>query len=155
MKPRKKSRVSHFWLRFFRAPALVSFAQVLTDIIVLIAGVLTFTGSIIYLNRGDFGPVFGVVLGTLLILGGVVGIVTVMTGVWWLERVALLVTGLGWVMFLPATIAFALQPGGSAVRWLIFLMFVTAILDIVKRYRRIDWAYLDPQRTPSRDRVDA
>lgn len=151
MKPRRK--MPQVWY-LLKEPAAITAAQIFTNIIAGIAGVLTLTGSIPYIasTANTAGPIFGVILGTVLAVGGILGTVTVITGTWWLERVALLITGLGWVLLMPVTVAFALQPGGSAARWLIFILLLTAVLDIFKRYRRIDWAYLDPTRgTPRYD----
>jgi uncharacterized membrane protein YhhN len=70
----------------------------------------------------------------------------VLLGNWWLERVALLITGLGWVLLLPATLTFALQGRGTGTIWIIVALIFTAIGDVFKRYQRIRWAYLDPAK---------
>jgi hypothetical protein len=145
-----KHKFPEVWY-LLKEPAVLTAAQIFTNVIAMVAGILTLTGSIPYIasTANTAGPIFGVVLGSILTLGGALGTVTVLTGTWWLERVALLITGLGWVLLMPVTIAFALAPGGSAARWLIFLMLLTSVLDIFKRYRRIDWAYLDPTKGTS------
>jgi hypothetical protein len=54
--------------------------------------------------------------------------------------------GLGWVLLLPAALFFALAGRGSSGIWLVVALVITALSDVFKRYRRIDWAYLDPAR---------
>jgi dipeptide/tripeptide permease len=56
-----------------------------------------------------------------------------------------MVVALGWVMVLPAALAFAVTGRSSAV-WLVVALVITALSDIFKRFRRIDWAYLDPTK---------
>jgi hypothetical protein len=86
-----------------------------------------------------------VAVGAFLVVGGALGAAAVLSGHWWLERVALMVVGLGWVMVLPAALAFAWSGRSSAV-WLVVALVITALSDIFKRFRRIDWAYLDPTK---------
>lgn len=126
-------------------PSAITGAQVVTSIVTAAAGALTLSGSIPLLVQGTVGPVLGLVIGTLLTVGGVLGSVATLSGAWWLERIGLLISGLGWTLLLPATVTFALG-GGTPIRWLIFIMLITCLGDIFKRYRRIDWAYLDPTR---------
>ena len=90
------------------------------------------------------GVVVAVLVGTVLVLGATVGVVACLRGAWWAERVALMVCALGWVLCLPAAVTFAFAWDGA--RWLIVLLLLLALGDIFKRYRRIDWAYLDPSR---------
>jgi hypothetical protein len=79
------------------------------------------------------------------VIGGVTGGITVLLGNWWLERVALLITGLGWALLLPACLSFAMTARGYGI-WLVVALIFAALGDIVKRYLRIQWAYLDPRR---------
>lgn len=116
-----------------------------SNLIALIAGILTLSGSFPALIQGTVGPIIGIIVGTILAVGGVIGTGATLAGAWWLERIALQLAGLGWGLIVPASVTFAMG-GGSPIRWLILLLLLTCILDVFKRYRRIDWAYLDPTR---------
>jgi hypothetical protein len=78
-------------------------------------------------------------------LGGLLGAITVLFGNWWLERVSLLVVGLGWTLILPAALSFAISGRGQSAVWLVVALIFAALGDIFKRYLRIQWAYLDPR----------
>jgi hypothetical protein len=129
----------------FREPAVINGAQVATNIAAAAAGLLAALGGSPTLITGQIGPVLSVAVGGVLLLGGTLGAVTVLIGNWWLERVALLVVGLGWVLLLPASLGFAMSGRSSGV-WLVVALIFAALGDVFKRYRRIDWAYLDPAR---------
>ena len=132
-------------LQLVHEPAAINAAQVVAYITAGAAGLLAALGGVPTLLTGTIGPVMSVVVGLFLLAGGIVGAFSVLSGHWWLERVALLITGLGWVLVLPAALAFAVGGKSSAV-WLVVALIVTALSDIFKRYRRIDWAYLDPTK---------
>lgn len=121
-------------------------AQVVTNVAAAGAGLLAAVGGSPTLITGQIGPVLAVAVGTVLVVGGVLGTVTVLLGNWWLERVALLIVGLGWVLLLPASLTFALTAKSPGV-WLVVALVFAALGDVFKRYRRIDWAYLDPARS--------
>jgi hypothetical protein len=128
-----------------REPVLINVAQVVTNVSAAGAGLLAAVGGLPTLVTGTIGPVLAVAVGSILLVGGVLGTVTVLAGVWWLERVALLIVGLGWVLLLPASLTVAMSGRGFAV-WLVVALIFAALGDVFKRYRRIDWAYLDPGR---------
>jgi hypothetical protein len=86
-----------------------------------------------------------VLVGSILLVGGTLGALSVVTGAWWLERISLLIVAVGWIALLPAVISRAATGGTSAI-WLVVALLAVALADIFKRYRRIDWAYLDPTR---------
>lgn len=130
----------------FREPKAINGAQVVTNMTAAVSGALAAIGAGPIFLTGQVGPVLSVVVGSILVIGGVVGTVTVLLGNWWLERVALLITGLGWTLLLPASLSFAMTPGRSAGIWLVVALIFAALGDIVKRYLRIQWAYLDPRR---------
>jgi hypothetical protein len=127
-----------------REPTVINAAQVIGNLAAAGAGLLAAVGGIPTLVTGTIGPVLAVGVGSVLVLGGVLGAVTVLLGVWWLERVALLITGLGWLLLLPAALTVATR--GSSAVWLVVALILTALGDAFKRFRRIDWAYLDPTR---------
>jgi hypothetical protein len=139
--PKSRTRIE----AIFREPAVINAAQVATNVAAAGAGLLAAVGGSPTLITGQIGPVLSVGVGGVLLLGGILGTVTVLLGNWWLERVALLVVGLGWVLLLPASLAFALSGRSSGV-WLVVALIFAALGDVFKRYRRIDWAYLDPAR---------
>lgn len=127
-------------------PVVITGAQIVTNLISAFAGFLAIAGGLPYLLNGTVGPIFAVLIGSTLMIGGLIGTIAVLNGHWWMERIGLLVLGLGWVLILPAATAFALNPIGTPIRWLIVALILTAVGDVFKRYRRIDWAYLDPTR---------
>lgn len=130
----------------FREPAVINAAQVITNFAAATSGMLAAMGASPNVITGQIGPLLALGVGSILVLGGLLGAITVLLGMWWLERVALLIMGLGWVMLLPATLTFALQGRGTGTIWIIVALIFAAIGDIFKRYRRIDWAYLDPTK---------
>jgi hypothetical protein len=128
-----------------REPVAINTAQIIGNLAAGIAGLMAAIGAFPTLITGQIGPVLSVGVGSVLVLGGGVGAGAVLTGTWWLERVGLLITGLGWVLLMPATLAFAFSGRGTGV-WLVVALLVTALSDVFKRYQRISWAYLDPTR---------
>lgn len=126
-------------------PAVINVAQIIGNLAAAGSGLLAAVGGLPTLVTGTIGPVLAVAVGSVLLFGGVLGAVAVLLGAWWLERVALLIVGLGWVMLLPAALTVASAGRGFAV-WLVVALIFTALTDVFKRYRRIDWAYLDPTR---------
>lgn len=130
----------------FREPKAINGAQVITNFMAAAAGFLAATGGLPGILTGQIGPVLSVVVGTILVIGGIMGGFAVLFGNWWLERVALLITGLGWVLLLPACVSFAFSGKATSYTiWLIVALLFAALGDIFKRYLRIQWAYLDPR----------
>jgi hypothetical protein len=131
----------------FREPKAINGAQVITNFVAAIAGALAASGSLGTIVTGQIGPILAVIVGTILVVGGLLGAISVLVGNWWLERVALLITGLGWVLLMPATLSYAFsgRPTSGAI-WLVVALLFAALGDIFKRYLRIHWAYLDPRR---------
>ena len=125
-------------------PRAITASQVVQYVVTGAAGVLALSGGLPNLLNATVGVIAAVVVGSVLISGGIVGAVACLRGAWWAERVALLVCALGWVLCLPAAVTFAFA--WHRARWLIVLLILLALGDIFKRYRRIDWAYLDPSR---------
>lgn len=91
------------------------------------------------------GPVLIAIVGVLWFIGGAVGTYAVARGHWGLERIALWIVGIAFAMLLPAATYYAFT-GKSPAIWIVLGLVVWALLDIFKRYRRIDWAYLDPAK---------
>jgi hypothetical protein len=129
----------------FHEPAIINAAQVFTNLAAAGAGFMAAIGAGPVFMTGQIGPVLALAVGLTLVLGGMLGTVTVLLGMWWLERVALLIVGLGWAMILPAALTFAVSGRNPGI-WLVVALVFAALGDVFKRYRRIDWAYLDPAR---------
>jgi hypothetical protein len=130
----------------FREPKAINGAQVVINLAAATAGALAANGAGPVFLTGQVGPVLSFTVGIILVIGGITGGITVLFGNWWLERVALMITGLGWLLLLPAALSYAIStPRGYGI-WLIVALIFAAIGDIFKRYLRIQWAYLDPRR---------
>jgi hypothetical protein len=126
-------------------PAAINAAQFLANVAAAGSGLLAMVGGLPTLLTAQIGAVLSVLVGSILLVGGTMGALSVLTGTWWLERIALLIVAVGWVSLLPAVISRAATGGTSAI-WLVVALLAVALADIFKRYRRIDWAYLDPTR---------
>ncbi|AYN56837.1 hypothetical protein PBI_ANDREW_21 [Arthrobacter phage Andrew] len=124
-------------------PAVITGLQVLSYLLATAAGTLVVVGAFPYVFRGILSPVIAAAVGVVLAGGGLIGVVSCWRGVWWLERVALLLVGLGWLLLVPSVVAVHLW---WMVKVFILLLLGVALLDVGKRYRRIDWAYLDPTK---------
>ena len=127
-------------------PAAINAAQFLGNVAAAGSGLLAIMGGMPNILTAQIGPVMAVAVGAILLLGGALGALSVATGTWWLERISLLVVAVGWVSLLPAALSFAGRPGSNGSIWLVVALLAVALSDIFKRYRRIDWAYLDPTR---------
>jgi hypothetical protein len=127
-------------------PAAINAAQFLANVAAAGSGLLAMLGGMPNVLTAQIGPVLAVLVGSILLIGGTLGALAVITGAWWLERISLLIVAVGWVSLLPAAISFANRPQSTGTIWLIVALLFVALSDIFKRYRRIDWAYLDPTR---------
>jgi hypothetical protein len=141
---RKRGETSHPRM-MFREPRAINGAQVVTNFAAAAAGLLAALGGAPTFMTGTVGPVISVVVGAVLVLGGIMGGTSVLLGNWWLERVALLITGLGWTLLMPACLTYAMAARSPGI-WLVIALIFAALGDIMKRYLRIQWAYLDPRR---------
>lgn len=124
-------------------PAAITALQVLSHLAAASAGALVCVGAFPFLFRGVLPPIMAFGVGVVLFVGGAIGVVSCWRGVWWLERVALLLVGLGWLLLVPSVFAIHVSP---LVKCFLLLMLAISIFDVGKRYRRIDWAYLDPTK---------
>jgi len=137
------SRLSHY----FKAPWFINFLQVVGYTLAVGCGLLAALGGLPNIVTGQIGPVLSVIVGCLLMIGGLTGAWSVWRGLWGLEQVAIWITALGYIALLIPTFAFAVIPGRTtSTIWLIVALEVQAILSSAIRYRRIDWAYLDPAK---------
>ncbi|WNM72807.1 membrane protein [Arthrobacter phage RedFox] len=124
-------------------PRWITLLQVLSYIVAAAAGSLVVAGAFPYLFRGVLSPVITAGVGLILGVGALIGVGACWGGVWWLERVALLLVGLGWVLLVPSVVSVHMW---WLVKLFILLLLAGLLLDVCKRYRRIDWAYLDPTK---------
>lgn len=131
---------------YFREPWFINFLQVVGYTLAVICGLLAALGGLPNIVTGQIGPALSVIVGSMLVVGGVLGSYSVWRGYWGLEQFALWVTGLGYGALLIPTFAYAVMPHRSSTLWLIVALEVQAIIAVMIRYRRIDWAYLDPTK---------
>jgi len=127
-------------------PWAINAAQCLQYAVGVFAGVMavTRTASPQFMTS-SLGPTLITVVGAVLVLGCSVGLYAVIRGYWWLERIGLIITGAGFFALLPAAIYYSASGRNTAI-WLVLVLVVWALCDVFKRYRRIDWAYLDPSK---------
>ncbi|MHA7292631.1 hypothetical protein [Arthrobacter sp. HLT1-21] len=116
--------------------------QILTFLAASAAGVTAVLGGFPYFLQMAIGQL-AVGVGAILAIGGLIGAASCLRGIWWLERVALLLVGLGWALFVPSLMYVPLR---MPLKVFLLLLVFIALFDIFKRYRRIDWAYLDPTK---------
>lgn len=136
----------HQAMKLIREPRAINIAQVIQYAIAAGAGLMAALGvASPQFMAATIGPVVITAVGCTLMLGGVLGAVSVITGLWWLERIALIVVFVGFLMLLPPAVFYAIS-GRSPAIWLVMALVVWALCDVFKRYRRIDWAYLDPAK---------
>ena len=124
-------------------PRWITGLQMLSYLLAGAAGALVIVGALPFLFWGVLPPWGAFLVGLVLAIGGAIGIASCLRGVWWLERIALQMVGLGWVLLVPSVLSVHLWP---LVKAFILLLLAIAVIDCAKRYRRIDWAYLYPTK---------
>jgi hypothetical protein len=133
-------------VKLISEPRGINVAQIILYTIGAVSGAAAVAGAISpAFTSTTVGPWVIILSGCFLTVGGVTGTVAVVTGMWWLECVALVACGIGWFVLLPAAVTYALTTHNSAI-WLVVALLSAVLCDAYKRYRRIDWAYLDPTR---------
>lgn len=136
-----------FISRWVREPAFINALQITIYFILIACGLLASTGGIPTIVTGQIGPVMSVTVGTVMIVSGCVGACSVIGGIWWVERVGLIIGIVGYAALLVPTLYYAFSGRASnSTIWLIVLLELQAILASIIRYRRIDWAYLNPAK---------
>lgn len=133
-------------VKLISEPRGINVAQIILYAVAALCGLAAAVGALepVFMTS-SVGPPLIIAVGSILTAGGITGSFAVIAGMWWLERIALIVTGLGWFLLLPAALFFAATSEKSAI-WLVVGLVVVVLCDAYKRYRRIDWAYLDPTR---------
>lgn len=133
-------------VKLISEPRGINTAQLILYAIAAAAGIAATLGGIApTFTSTTVGPWIIVAVGFILATGGTIGATSVIFGMWWLECVALIIVGVGWLMLVPAAVYFAFTTHNSAI-WLVIALLGGVLCDVYKRYRRIDWAYLDPTR---------
>jgi len=133
-------------VKLISEPRGINVAQVILYAVGALAGVAAVLGAISPLfTSSTVGPWVIILSGAFLTAGGITGTIGVVAGWWWLECVALVACGVGWAMLVPPAVYYAANTHNSAI-WLIVALLTAVLCDVYKRYRRIDWAYLDPTR---------
>jgi len=133
--------------RLIREPWFINFLQIVGYVLAVACGLLAALGGIPNIITFQLGTFLSVVVGSVLAAAGAAGAFSVIKGYWGLEQVALWAQGLGYLALLIPTFAYALAPGRTnSTLWLIVALEVQAITATAIRYRRIDWAYLDPTK---------
>ena len=133
-------------VKLISEPRGINVAQIILYAVAAVAGSAAAIGAINPLfTSTTVGPWVIILSGCFLAAGGVTGTVAVIAGMWWLECVALVACGIGWLVLVPAAVTFAVTTNNSAI-WLVVALLSAVLCDAYKRYRRIDWAYLDPTR---------
>jgi hypothetical protein len=132
---------------YFKEPAFINALQALGYLLAVVCGLLAALGGIPTIITFQLGAVLSVIVGSMLVFGGSLGFFAVFKGLWWVERVVLWIIGLGYVALILPTLEYAIQGKASnSTIWLIAALEFASLIDCVKRYRRIDWAYLDPAK---------
>jgi len=133
-------------VRMISEPRAINIAQIILYAIAATAGLAAAVGALNPLfTSTTVGSWIIVTVGVILSIGGFSGGYAVIAGLWWVERISLIILGVSWIMLLPAALFFAFSTHNSAI-WLVIALLCTAVLSLFIRYRRIDWAYLDPTR---------
>lgn len=133
-------------VKLISEPRGINIAQIVLYAVAAASGGAAVAGAISpAFTSTTVGPWVIILSGCFLTAGGVTGTIAVVKGMWWLECVALVSCGIGWLVLLPAALVFAVTTHNSAI-WLVVALLTAVLCDAYKRYRRIDWAYLDPTR---------
>jgi hypothetical protein len=133
-------------VKLISEPRGINVAQVILYTIAAAAGAAAVIGSLSpAFTSSTVGPWVIILSGCFLTAGGITGTIAVIAGMWWLECAALVGCGIGWLVLVPAAVTYALTTNNSGI-WLVVALLGAVLCDAYKRYRRIDWAYLDPTR---------
>jgi hypothetical protein len=136
-------RLTHF----IREPWFINLLQVIGYILGIACGLLSALGGLPNIVTFQLGSFLAVTVGSVLTIAGLLASYSLIKGYWGLEQAALWAFGVGYVALLIPTVVYAVSPArNSATLWLIVALEIQAIIATMIRYRRIDWAYLDPAK---------
>lgn len=134
------------FLYWIKQPWVITAAQILQYTVGAIGGIIAVSGTANpQFIQTTIGPLLVSVVGSMLTIGCSLGAISAIKGWWHWERIALIIVGVGFFALLPAAIYYALTRHNPSI-WIVLVLVVWAVCDCIKRYRRIDWAYLDPSK---------
>ena len=122
-------------------PALVTALQLASHTVAVVLGMVLIGTEPVGVTK-VLGETLTYLTGAALIFGGATAAAACYAGQWWLERVGLVAAVTGYLMLAPVVIV--TQPMAPALRTLFAAAMLIAVLDALKRYHAIRWAYLDP-----------
>lgn len=140
MSPYRKST----WARWFLTipePREVRFAYLGSYLLWAVAGVSVLISPPTSLE-GTLGPVLTYVWGAFLALGSVLGASTVLTIYWWVERLAIWLTGTGVAVYAILILSMHLTSSGNRIPQLCFVL--AGLVFLIVRYLRIKGARVQP-----------
>lgn len=132
------------WARI-QEPKVISVLYFLIYIVMSIGGVSALIDPPSSI-AGEAGELTMLILALLLTLGGVIGSVSVLPGIWWLERIAVLSIGAGSLLYAVLVLALHVTQPGNRIMQLAFV-FSIVLLQLV-RWHRIHERPYDPARRP-------
>lgn len=100
----------------------------------------------------QLGWLLALVWAVSLILGGVLGLVGLFSGWWWVERSGILATGLGTTIYLFTVTALQISESGNRHVQIGFIC--VALIFLIVRWLRIRGPQIDPLRGFKRDHAD-
>ena len=118
-------------------PRVLRILQFFIYVGMTIAGV-TFLSQPPTLFENIAGPILVHVFGAFIASGSILGAFAVLPGIWWLERVAILLLGTGLAMY----IVFVVTLGSSIIG---IVMSIAFLLTFVQRWTEIKGAQLAPR----------
>lgn len=119
-------------------PRVVRLVQFAIYICMVAAGVFILTDPPFSL-REVLGIFLVDVLGSFVAVGAIFGVIAVLPGIWWLERVAILALSTGVAMYGVAVLALGAP-------WVAFLIAIAFVLSLIQRWREIRRFQLAPKR---------
>lgn len=111
--------------------------------LVLTAGALSVLVSPPATIKGELGQGGMIALGSLVLMGGVMGTIAALPGIWWLERLAVAGIALGLSTYAAIILALHITEPGN--RFFQFTVVVALIITQVVRWARIREYPYDPK----------
>ena len=94
----------------------------------------------------EIGPLLTAIWGSLLLGGGVLGLIGCLPGWWWVERAGVLAAGTGAAIYLVVILSLHASTPGSRLVQAGFVALT--LVGLAVRWLRIRGAQLDPMRGP-------
>lgn len=96
--------------------------------------------------QGELGPFLAYAWALGLTFGGLLGLISVPRGLWWIERPALIILGTGAVFYLITVLALQLSSTQGGNRYPQAAILIYVLCHIAIRWLRIRYAALDPTK---------